>query len=524
MSGTTGEPVAVPITFDSDGAKVSTITFSVDYDESCLIFDPAGADEDSIPYSVKVPMTILNQFGETKVEHDPQDTEGEIDAVLMDNNKPFAAMPDGVIMEITFTVTAGASCRQAEAGVRFSSDPPAAYGNDKGIPLKGTTEDGAVRISTPTPTPTSTATATPTLTPTPTHTPTATPIPANPSLTIPEAIPAVQGQTVAVPITFDPDGARVWTITFSVDYDESCLSFDTTDADDDGLYDSVKLIGTEGFWSVWTTTAEHKAQDTDGELDIVISYTEILDRHFAGMPNKVIMEITFTAVERASCQGAEAGVRFSSDPPAAYGNDKGIPLDGTTQDGSILISTPTPTYTPTPTHTPTPTPTPTHTPTPTPTPIPSGPSLTIPQEIPATPGQTVTASITFDDDDSSIAGISFSVDYDQTCLTFDDTDDDSDGKKDSIEFTVNEGVFLTNASFNSDDTDAEIDINIFTSHRGVTVSDGDIVKITFTVSDEEGCPGTTAKVGFPSGTTFRDTGYSKVLGWTRDGSVKIADD
>ena len=128
----------------------------------------------------------------------------------------------------------------------------------------------------------------------------------------------------------------------------------------------------------------------------------------------------------------------------------------------------------------------------------------------------MTASITFDDDDNAIAGISFSVDYDQTCLNFDGTG--------SVEFMVDDFAFLAYALFDSGDTDAEIDINISAMYPGVTVSDGVIVNITFTASDEAGCPGTTAKVGFSSGTTFRNTGWNPVSGWTQDGSVKIADE
>ena len=134
----------------------------------------------------------------------------------------------------------------------------------------------------------------------------------------------------------------------------------------------------------------------------------------------------------------------------------------------------------------------------------------------------MTASITFDDDDNAIAGISFSVNYDQTCLAFDDSDDDSDGKIDSIESMVDEFTFITAASF--DAVNMKININIYTWYPNVTVSDGVIVKITFTASDAAGCPGTTAEVGFSSGEKFRDTGYQEVDGWTQDGSVKIADE
>ena len=149
----------MPITFDADGARVSSIAFSVDYDESCLGFDPTDADSDGIADSVN--LMVPEAFGTTSIGHDPEDADGEIDTVIADTIQPFEAMPNGVIMEIALTVTEEASCSEEEAAVGFSSDPPALYANDEGERLEGDTEDGSVQISAPTPTATSTATATP---------------------------------------------------------------------------------------------------------------------------------------------------------------------------------------------------------------------------------------------------------------------------------------------------------------------------------------------------------------------------
>jgi hypothetical protein len=117
--------VTVPITFDSDGARVSSITFSLDYDETCLGFDSADENSDGLADSVK--LTVPKEFEATSVSHDPGDSDGEIDIVLADTVRPYAAMPDGVIMEITLTVTEGTLCQGAKAGVGFSSSPPAMY-------------------------------------------------------------------------------------------------------------------------------------------------------------------------------------------------------------------------------------------------------------------------------------------------------------------------------------------------------------------------------------------------------------
>ena len=553
-----GQTVAVPITFDADGAKVWNIEFSVDYDESCLSFDTTDADVDGLYDSVKLIGT--KEFWSvwtTTAEHKAQDTDGELGIVIaysVIRDRRFAGMPNKVIMEITFT--ARASCREAEAGVRFSSDPPVMYGNDEGIPLKGTTEGGAVRISTPTPTPTSTATATPTFTPTPTHTPTATPVPANPSLSIPEAIPAIPGQTVVVPITLDSDGGDVSGVSFSLRYDRFCLGFDPTDDNSDGLPDSATVFLPPEFQRLLVAEAP---EDSDREVDVVLAD---LVYPLAAMPDGPIVSIELNVDSRPSCWEMTIAVGFWADAPATYFDTNGEEVTGTMYGGSVTISTPTPTptFTPTPTPTFTPTPTPTFTPTatatptftatptatatftptptqtptftptptatstntPTPTltptatqvPVLEGPSLTIPSEVPGTPGQTVIVPISFDADDDAISVLTFSIDFDQTCLSFDAST--------GLAFKVPPS-FLTQALYDSGDTDGEIDFTVYSLRT--TVPEGAVVEITFSISTDMDCRGSTADVDFSNNPSavFGDYRFRPVQGWTQDGSVKIAD-
>lgn len=47
-----------------------------------------------------------------------------------------------------------------------------------------------------------------------------------PALRLPPALPAVVGQPVTVPVDFRPGGAAVASLTFSIDFDESCLGLD----------------------------------------------------------------------------------------------------------------------------------------------------------------------------------------------------------------------------------------------------------------------------------------------------------
>ena len=121
----------------------------------------------------------------------------------------------------------------------------------------------------------------------------------------------------------------------------------------------------------------------------------------------------------------------------------------------------------------------------------------------------MTASITFDDDDYSISSISFSVDYDQTCLGFDGTD--------SVTLTI-PAAFIPFVSF----VNGEIRFVLFA--QGVTMPDGVFADITFTVSEAQDCRGATAEVGFSSAPAFGDSFGTPVTGWSQDGSVKIADE
>ena len=556
----------MPITFDADGARVSSIAFSVDYDESCLSFDPTDADSDGIADSVN--LIVPEAFGTTWVGHDPEDADGELDTVIADATHPFEAMPNGVIMEIALTVTEEASCSEEEAAVGFSSDPHALYANDEGERLEGDTEDGSIRISTPTPTATAIATATPTFTPTATHTPTATPVPAIPSLSIPNDVSAMPGQTVSVPITFDSDGAEISGVTFSLDYDRSCLSFDPTDSDSDGLPDSVSLTLPPEFDRTLVAAAP---DDVGREIDFVLA--DIV-YPLTAMSDGVIVQIGLNVASDATCWGATTDIAFWPNSPATYFGTDGQELMGVTEGGSVRISvptstptststptptptptftptatatptftptlTPTPTFTPTatatPTFTPTPTPTatatatptitptptptftstPTPTPTNTPTPVLDGPSLTIPEEIPGTPGQTVAAPISFDSDDNDISNITFVVDYDQACLIFDSTDANFDGVPDSVTLMV-PNAFITQVQF----TGGAIQFVLYA--LGATMPDGVIADIALTVSDAQDCRGATAEVGFSFGPAFGDDRFRPVEGWSQDGSVKIAD-
>ena len=63
--------------------------------------------------------------------------------------------------------------------------------------------------------------------------------------------------------------------------------------------------------------------------------------------------------------------------------------------------------------------------------------LSIPSSIPGSIGETVTVPVLFSGNSSNIDTTAFSIDFDEECLTFDDTDGDFDGIPDAIQFTFN---------------------------------------------------------------------------------------
>ncbi len=358
----------------------------------------------------------------------------------------------------------------------------------------------------PTSTPTPTFTPTPTILPTRTSTPTATPLPFQPSLSIPSGIQATSEGPVVVPITFDSDGANVSSITFSVDYDESCLSFDSTDGNEDGLADSVNLRLPATFGMTWVT---HDMEDSDGEINFALVDAT---QPFEAIPEGVIVEVSLNVNEAASCWGSEAGVGFASEPQAEFSNDEGERLDCETDDGTVMIARPPPTYTPTPT--------------PTATPIPASPSLSIPEEISAKPGQTVNVSIALDSDGAEISGVSFSLQYDRSCLSFDPTGDNSDGLPDSASLHLPAAFQRLLVDEAPEDSDREIDVVLADIvHPLAAMPDGLIVTIELNVDDGTECRGETIVVGFWADTpaTYFDTSGAELKGTTHGGSVTISD-
>ena len=441
-------------------------------------------------------------------------------------------------------------------------------------------------VATDTATPTSTATSTPTqtLTPTstPTNTPTATPtqgVP-GPILSIPSNIPAHAGQAVSVAINFTSNGHSIASTAFSVDFDQTCLAFDPTDTDQDGIPDAITL----NLPGAFNASVTFDGGDTDGELDFFIAD---LFPPLASLADGTLATIAFTT----TCQpdpgtSIIAPVGFSDDPSASFGDTDGQSVPGTTTDGSVKIlpeiagdcncdgavdagdisalvleifdgdgndpaDTPGGAFPGDPvgcnangdavvdagdisytvllifggsgassgkgTLAPA-----------AGLPLPfvwttlaNGPALAIPDQAPASPGDRVTLPVNFTAHDNSISSVVFSVDYDQTWLSFDPTDSDGDDVPDAITFNL-PGAFDASVTFDESDTDGELDFFIADLFPPLaSLSDGAIVSMTLDVGSPPS--GTVAAVSFSPdpAASFGDTSGQSVSGTTDGGSVLV---
>ncbi|MBN1669094.1 MAG: PD40 domain-containing protein, partial [Anaerolineales bacterium] len=140
-----GDTVSVPILFNGDIKSIDSTTFSVDFDEECLMFDASDADHNGIPDNIhfSLPADFVRA-----VTFYPDDLDGEIDFWVYDQTAPRMAIPTGTLATIEFQVKA--TCQAApdssrSARVGFSNDPAPSFGS-YGISIPGIALDGFVRI------------------------------------------------------------------------------------------------------------------------------------------------------------------------------------------------------------------------------------------------------------------------------------------------------------------------------------------------------------------------------------------
>lgn len=155
----------------------------------------------------------------------------------------------------------------------------------------------------------------------------------DPTLSISESIVAQFGDSVSVPVNYDSNGEQIASIAFSIDHDQTCLTFDPTDANLDGVPDAI-TINTPA--SLNFVSVSYDAGDLDGELDFLIADVSV---PFSSLADGAIATIEYTATcEPAAGQTVIAPINFSTEPPGSFSGLVGEDIPGATNDGSVAIA------------------------------------------------------------------------------------------------------------------------------------------------------------------------------------------
>lgn len=177
---------------------------------------------------------------------------------------------------------------------------------------------------------------TPTATPTLTATPTPTPNPSGPVLQLASNVTALPGSSVTLALTYAGHANNVASTAFSIDFDQTCLRFDITDGNDDGLPDALHVSVPPAFVVVLQTNLA----DSDGELDFFIGDNA---PPLTILPDGVLATLTFTVSATPNCQPAtgqeiHAPVVFAATPRVSFGSTTGLSMPGNAVNGGVVIT------------------------------------------------------------------------------------------------------------------------------------------------------------------------------------------
>ena len=131
--------ISVPIRFESKGAAVSAMLFSIDMDEQCLGYTLGDAEFNLPPGFVP------------GVAFDATDTDGEIDITVADYTPPIATLSDRTLLTLTFGIRCEAPPVQSMrlAALNFASEPRASFGGPDGRDVPGWVQPGVIMIKPP---------------------------------------------------------------------------------------------------------------------------------------------------------------------------------------------------------------------------------------------------------------------------------------------------------------------------------------------------------------------------------------
>ncbi len=288
ISATANSIVTVPVRFTANGNSISSLIFSIDYDQTWLWFDP------SVPMSVTMSLPAGFVGGCTPNTGDPF---AEINCYVLYPIPPLQPLTDGVIASIKLRTKAPTVNLSANVG--FSVTNPASFGSTSGTSVAGSTQDGSVYIDVGCPG-----------------------CGNKPQLWIQSSIPAAANSIVSVPVNFSANGTSIYSLTFSIDYDQTWLWFDA----------SVPNAVTPSLPSGFSGNCTSNIIDPLAELDCWVTYS--------GTPKQALSDgVIFTIKLRTEAPASNtlAAVNFSGSKLPRFTNTSGVNVTGNTQNGSVYI-------------------------------------------------------------------------------------------------------------------------------------------------------------------------------------------
>jgi hypothetical protein len=151
-----------------------------------------------------------------------------------------------------------------------------------------------------------------------------------PDLTLGDGGSTWFGRPVQVPVNFTANGFEIAAATFSVDMDDSCLRFDPTDGDGDGIPDAIHFSLPTDFQG----SASVDLSDTTGELDFFVADVQ---PPLAALPDGTLATIDFKATCLPTDGPLSVAVNFSTAPTATLSTLNGATVLPATFSGTLAI-------------------------------------------------------------------------------------------------------------------------------------------------------------------------------------------
>ncbi len=136
-----GSSVTLPVSLNSGGTNVSSVAFSIDYDETRLTLNPTDADADGVPDALRL---AAPESFELVATFDASDTDSEISIFIGDIAPPLAALPDNAILSITLDLVGQPT---GTAAVNVAAAPAVSFGTPQGASAAGSSTNGVVRLN-----------------------------------------------------------------------------------------------------------------------------------------------------------------------------------------------------------------------------------------------------------------------------------------------------------------------------------------------------------------------------------------